>query len=98
MAAVLSGNLPLPPNPYSTMNNLEWHNAYSCCLNIENGTRIQIMQARILGYAMIEAPIDEGRTNVSQDILGCNDDSDKLRGLADLYLSQLFRLCKLTNF
>ena len=90
-------NQPLPPNPYSAAINPEWHNAYSCCLDLDNGTRPQIIQARVLGYSIIEAPIEEGRTYVCHEILRCSGDPDKLRKLADLYVAHLIHLCKSTN-
>lgn len=77
-------NQPLPPNPYSGVINPEWHNAYSCCLDAENGTSVQIIKARVLGYLIIEAPIQEGRIYVCHEILRCCGDSEKLRNLADL--------------
>ncbi|KIM43725.1 hypothetical protein M413DRAFT_387497 [Hebeloma cylindrosporum] len=99
MAAHLQMNQPLPPNPYSAVTNLEWHNAYSCCLDFQNETTsvAQITRARVLGYLIIEAPIQEGRTYVCDEILRCNGNSDKLWELADLYITHLIRLCESTK-
>ncbi|KIM37202.1 hypothetical protein M413DRAFT_31135 [Hebeloma cylindrosporum] len=96
MAAQLQKNQPLPPNPYSAVTNLEWHNAYSSCLNFQNETRsaIQIIRARVLGYLILEAPIQEGRTYVCSEIFRCNGNSDKLWKLADLYITHLIRFFK----
>ncbi|KIM47183.1 hypothetical protein M413DRAFT_23432 [Hebeloma cylindrosporum] len=52
---------PLPPNPYSAVINLEQRqNAYSCCLD-RTTSAAQIILARVLGYLIIEAPIQEGQ-------------------------------------
>ena len=69
----------LPPNPYrpATL----WSNAYNKCLIIESAAAPNtegfspLVRARFLGYLILKAPADEGRTNLSNEVHGCVDDA-----------------------
>ncbi|KDQ61386.1 hypothetical protein JAAARDRAFT_190164 [Jaapia argillacea MUCL 33604] len=82
---------PLPPNDYA--NDSLWHRAYDRCQRLEQvsgNVDLKTILARLLGYMVREAPTDIGRTNISQDIIGCSDESE-LYILADMYMNHFVR-------
>lgn len=96
MAAQLQFNQPLPPNPYNVHAEPEWHSAYASCLQLQpppGELKKQRMQARSLGYMIIEAPTAEGRNYICHDIVRCGGDSVKLCSLADRYVLHFLRVC-----
>ena len=78
----------LPPNPYrpATL----WSNAYNKCLVIKSAAAPNtegfspLVRARFLGYLILKAPTDEGRTNLSNEVHDCVDDAALLE-LASRY-------------
>ena len=69
----------LPPSPYSPAT--LWDDAYNKCLTLESAVAPSIktfpplIRARFLGYMILKAPTDEGRTNVSTEVRDCVDDA-----------------------
>ena len=52
--------------------------------------------ARVLGFALLHSPSDNGRDNLAAEILKCNEsenDNELLGGLAHLYVYGLIRVC-----
>ena len=52
--------------------------------------------ARVLGFALLYSPSDNGRDTLAAEILECNDsenDHELLSGLAHLYVYGLIRVC-----
>ncbi|KAI0246066.1 hypothetical protein BJV78DRAFT_1135986, partial [Lactifluus subvellereus] len=49
--------------------------------------------ARVLGYLIRHAPTDHGRTNISNEVMDCEDDN-KLVELAQLYINNFIRCFK----
>lgn len=90
---------PLPPNPYDSATHPEWHAAYAKCVDYEHtfaaqtGPNWDLIRARALGYFLIHAPLDTGRTHVAMDINSC-DFEDELKSLGKLYVNFLGRACK----
>ena len=95
---------PLPPNPYNTGQQAVLHAAYKRCVILQNshsevgqrGRLSVLICARLLGYMILEAPTDEGRTEFVSEIVRCVDDMD-LQKLAEVYKNHLLRLCKLLS-
>ncbi|CAA7265222.1 unnamed protein product [Cyclocybe aegerita] len=86
---------PLPPNPYIEAIQPACHSAYDQCLQAEQaagGDSQFLMHARCLGYLIREAPDDEARCHVSEEILLCNGNPKSLNLLAKFYIEHLFRL------
>ncbi|KAF8964874.1 hypothetical protein BDZ97DRAFT_1904240 [Flammula alnicola] len=90
---------PLPPNPYNTGQQAVLHAAYKRCVILQN-SHLEVVQcgrlsvlicARLLGYMILEAPIDEGRTEFVSEIVRCVNDVD-LQKLAEVYKNHLLRL------
>ncbi|KAH6904803.1 hypothetical protein BKA70DRAFT_1565470 [Coprinopsis sp. MPI-PUGE-AT-0042] len=81
------GSTPLPPNSWTNSKEILWCNAYDECLRLEAGIRsIQgKTQSRILGYLLLHAPVDEGRTHVANEIVECGGQVHKLCQLAQMY-------------
>jgi hypothetical protein len=48
---------------------------------------------RVLGSALLYSPSVGGQDNLAAEILGCNDDHERLAGLAHLYVYGLIRVC-----
>jgi len=95
---------PLPPNPYNTGQQAVLHAAYKRCVVLQNN-HLEVVQcghlsvlicARLLGYMILEAPTDEGRTEFVSEIVRCVNDVD-LQKLAEVYKNHLLRLCKLLS-
>lgn len=92
---------PLPPNPYNTGQQAVLHAAYKRCVILQNshsevvqcGRLSVLICARLLGYMILEAPTDEGRTEFVSEIVRCVNDVD-LQKLAEVYKNHLLRLCK----
>jgi hypothetical protein len=84
----------LPPSPYSPAT--LWDDAYNKCITLESAVGPSIMTfpplicARFLGYMILKAPTDEGRTNVSTEVRDCVDDAT-LFELARKYISCFLR-------
>ncbi|CAA7265206.1 unnamed protein product [Cyclocybe aegerita] len=86
---------PLPPNPYIDVVQSALYNAYDQCLQAEwaAGSDLKLlMYARCLGYLIHEAPDDEARCHVSEEILLCERDPESMNLLAQFYIDHLFRL------
>ncbi|KZT74307.1 hypothetical protein DAEQUDRAFT_753793 [Daedalea quercina L-15889] len=50
------------------------------------------ISARVLGWALLLAPSDEGRAALTREIIGCDGDPELLAGLAHLYVYGLIRV------
>ncbi|KZP12564.1 hypothetical protein FIBSPDRAFT_921823 [Athelia psychrophila] len=50
------------------------------------------MYARLLGYLVLESPGDEGRDYITDEIIRCDSDNDRMNCLAKLYQDHLLRL------
>lgn len=91
---------PLPHNPYPTLAaepQSLWHRAYNQCLLFEQGFigTGKVILARSLGYLILKAPSDSGRTVVTLEILSVPQGSyDKLAELAEYWIDRLIRCCK----
>ena len=95
--------VPLPPNPFNQGRETSFYEAYECCLQDENraGNDARLlMYSRCLGYLILEAPSPEARHIIANEIIDCVDQQSDLDGLAEFYISHVFRLCMLssTNF
>jgi hypothetical protein len=92
---------PLPSNPYNTGQQAVLHVAYGRCTTLQNRhsqvvpcSHLSVLIcARILGYMILEAPTDEGRTELATEIVRCVGDED-LQKLAEIYKNHLLRVCK----
>ena len=90
--------IPLPSNLYEGGTLL--HVAYQKCLDLEAAAR-EIRQsgipppvcARVLGQLMLQAPTDEGRANVANEISSC-ENNKALFELAQLYVNHFIRCCE----
>ncbi|KAK0219685.1 hypothetical protein EDD85DRAFT_780310 [Armillaria nabsnona] len=86
---------PLPHNPYPTLTaepQSLWHRAYNQCLLFEQGFigTENVILARALGYLILKAPSDSGRTVVTVEILSVPQDAyDKLAELAEYWIDRL---------
>ncbi len=81
----------LPLNPYDTLREKTWHDAYAQCLRIQPlhvdvTFDARLVYARILGYLILEVPTDGGRDYISRKILSCEGDVSKLHDFAKLFL------------
>lgn len=78
------------------------YEAYEQCLfheaeaNAEN-ERERLMNARCLGYLILEAPGDDSRNVIVNESLGCEADSARMDALAKLYIDHVVRLFKQTK-
>jgi len=82
------------PNPYNTTVQHVFHCAYNRCLDLErrhtavkkleNGKLEVLVCARFLGYMILEAPTDEGRSEIASEIIRSIDDQT-LQKLGELY-------------
>ena len=87
---------PLPANSYD-QNDSRIYEAYEQCLlseaeaNAEND-QMGLMYARCLGYLISEAPDDNSRNVIANEILGC--EAVGMDGLAKLYIDHVVRLCE----
>ncbi|KAG9005370.1 hypothetical protein FRB94_001594 [Tulasnella sp. JGI-2019a] len=87
---------PLPDNSF----NGTLFAAYERCRALEAAASVihssrltPLLGGRTLGYMLIHAPIEEGRTNVQEEIESCATDA-KLMDLAQLYVDQFIRIFK----
>jgi len=55
-----------------------------------------VCAGRVLGFALLYSPSDDGRDNLAAEILGCNGDDELLGGLAHLYVYGFIRVCTLS--
>jgi hypothetical protein len=96
MAAVplLPSNHPLGPNPYNAETHHSWNSAYNQCLQLQTSNLQLPFHARCLGYLLIEAIDDASRDYITEEILICMDNDDKLKDLATFYIDHIFRLCE----
>ena len=90
--------VPLPNNPYDA--GTPTHQAYETCRTLEAGPTPAnwcgpptVVCARLLGYIIIHAPTEEGRTNITNEINSCNDDNMTLHRLAKFYVGHFLRPC-----
>jgi hypothetical protein len=88
---------PLPLNPYDANAQASWYHAYSICLQIEGSSTNAdtTVNARLLGYLILEAPVDEGRHYLCAEILECSNDDAAFHKLATMYRNHFLRFCKL---
>ena len=94
MGTLLPSNHPLGPNPYNAETHPSWNGAYDQCLQLQTSNPQLAINARCLGYLLIEAIDDASRDYVSEEIILCIDDDDKLKDLARFYVEHIFRFCK----
>lgn len=96
-----SGAKPLPSNPYDAFSEKIWHDAYTQCLQIQPfNTDIidkNLVYARILGYLILEAPADEGRDYICNEILTCKNNKSKLHDFAELFMLTVNSICELVQ-
>lgn len=98
---------PLPPNPYDINTQFCEHNAYATCLTYEADALAglhpaaqglqSVTLARVLGYLILYAPTELGRTNVSSEVTSCTT-TENLADLAKLYATFFIRYCKDLTF
>ncbi|KAF8875055.1 hypothetical protein BD779DRAFT_1613478 [Infundibulicybe gibba] len=89
---------PLPrPGPFDVNTRLlDSYHAYRRCLDLEDhhatvektGILTVLICARLLGYMLIEAPVDAGREDFATEVIRCADD-EALQALANLYKNHL---------
>ncbi|KAG5653993.1 hypothetical protein H0H81_008575 [Sphagnurus paluster] len=95
---------PLPPAPSSFLPSTVLYNAYERCLNYEaetvettstqNPDQLRpLIAARILGYLLLHAPMEEGRIFLSEEIMACLD-ARAMFDLARVYNDNLIRICE----
>jgi hypothetical protein len=93
---------PLPrPNPYDTSKQLIINTAYGICLDLEDRhnqvlktTNLDVLVcSRFLGFMIVEAPTEEGRTEFATEVIRCQGDDD-LQKLGELYKDHFLRVCK----
>ncbi|KAG9001395.1 hypothetical protein FRB94_004807 [Tulasnella sp. JGI-2019a] len=88
---------PLPDNPYPL--NSAFFAAYETCEGVERSNTVvhngptPALSGQILGYMLIHAPTDEGRTNVRNEIVSRETEA-KLMDLAQFYLDRFIRVFK----
>ncbi|KAJ3501682.1 hypothetical protein NLJ89_g9227 [Agrocybe chaxingu] len=90
---------PLPPNPFSNLTIS--HEAFSKCLDLErrreqaqqDGRLSALICARLLGYLLLEAPVETGRDKIALKIMQCVDDAS-LQVLREMYKDHLIRCCQ----
>jgi hypothetical protein len=89
------------PNPYPFG---FWRDAYNVCLDFERRSTFHtapasplspLVLSRFLGYMILEAPTDYGRTNFSNEVIACTNDV-ALQDLAKLYINHFLRCCECT--
>ncbi|KAK0502204.1 hypothetical protein EDD18DRAFT_1346783 [Armillaria luteobubalina] len=49
--------------------------------------------ARVLGYALVHSHTVQGKANVAEEILGCNQNGEFLAGLSYIYVMGMIRVC-----
>ncbi|KAF8551780.1 hypothetical protein OG21DRAFT_1498864 [Imleria badia] len=74
----------------------QWQQAYKTCLQYEARAKscLDHIRSRALGYLIQEAPYDESRDWICQEINSCLGENAKLQDLADLFIGsflQVFR-------
>ncbi|KAG9308905.1 hypothetical protein JVU11DRAFT_11365 [Chiua virens] len=94
LTQVLPSTLPHIKYPTQQDANDPWQKAYRICLQREAQaeTQVEYMRARVLGYLIREAPYDESRDTVCQEINSCVGDT-AFSDLANIYirfLAQVF--------
>ncbi|KAF5313466.1 hypothetical protein D9611_008612 [Ephemerocybe angulata] len=96
MISDIESKKPLPPNPYRVTDQVDLHGAYNECLNHEReamnseGGDKEVINARCLGYLLLEAPCEEGRDSVAAQIIGCEGYQGR-SNLAVGYIEHMFR-------
>ncbi|KAJ3515226.1 hypothetical protein NLJ89_g1890 [Agrocybe chaxingu] len=94
------GEQPLLPNPYIDVVQSAFYSAYDQCLQAEQAAGSDsklLVYARCLGYLIREAPNDEARRRVSEEILLCEGAPEPMNLLAQFYIDHLFRLFRQTK-
>jgi hypothetical protein len=88
---------PLPNNPYAA--GTPTHQAYETCRALEVGPAPAnwygpptVVCGRLLGYIIIHAPTEEGRTNITNEINSCENNMS-LHKLAKFYVDHFLRPC-----
>ena len=93
---------PLPRlNSFDITHQFASYCAYNKCLDLEDrhaavtksGNLTVLICARFLGYMLLEAPSEDGRTNIASEIVRCSSD-EALQGLAELYKNHFMRCCE----
>jgi hypothetical protein len=103
-------NQPLPLNPFHKDLDASFHAAYDRCLRHEEATREaktkskeeqyakEVVYGRCLGYLLTETPHTNGKRMVSEGIIKCNGQREKMNELAETYINHLIRLCQWFSF
>lgn len=91
----------LPQNDFPLDSDVQ--HAYGQCLTFEQDAQLApegtvmpkcretaLVVTRLLGHALPLAPTQAGRINLAREIIMCNEDQNRLDGLAFLYM---FGLC-----
>lgn len=97
LTQVLPNTLPYVKYPTDKDANDPWRKAYRACLQHEARatTQVDFMRSRVLGYSIREAPNNESRDTLCQDINSCNEDN-AFCDLANGYIRFLAQLCEST--
>ncbi|TEB29329.1 hypothetical protein FA13DRAFT_674769 [Coprinellus micaceus] len=101
-------NKPLPPNPFHEVDEVAFHDAYHHCLLHEKDAQLskrgattktkeeqytkEIVYGRCLGYLLTETSHTNGKRMVSDDIIKCDGQREKMNELAETYINHLIRL------
>ena len=88
---------PLPANPYHQLDQVNYHEAYNCCLQSEaeaGATVTHLMFACCLGYLILEVPTSAGQDMILDKILECKGNRNDIEALAQLYIHHLLCLCE----
>ena len=79
-----------------------WRDAYNMCLDFESRSTLQndptstfspLVLSRFLGYMILEAPTDNGRTNFSNEVIACANDGS-LKDIAMFYIIHFLWCCE----
>jgi hypothetical protein len=89
VAISLPFNQPLSPNPYTAQAHPGWNSAYDQCLQLQISNPQLAMHARCLGFLIIEAIDDASRDYITEEILQCMADDNKLQD----YTSSTYSAC-----
>ncbi|TEB29348.1 hypothetical protein FA13DRAFT_1815454 [Coprinellus micaceus] len=101
-------NQPLPPNPFREDLDASFHAAYEKCLRHEEAAQLskrgamtktkeeqytkEIVYGRCLGYLLTETSHTNGKRMVSDDIIKCDGQREKMNELAETYINHLIHL------
>ena len=105
---------PLPQNPFHGKLDPAFHAAYEQCFRHEEASKLlkeqaktkyeegrytkEVIFGRCLGYLLTETPHTNGKRMVSDDIIKCDGQREKLNLLAETYIRDLILFCQWVSF